>query len=152
MIANLGLSSKIIYPSVKLECPNCYRTTLPGVGSTNIYNTDGPYPFNGGLCPYCEGAGFKESSTSEMITIRTYFDKKSWNKVVPTIGIKNGDALLIGFLTDAPKLKNMKCIELASEIDGYEVRPYGLQTDITPWGIKKRRYFYCTVSRINGQG
>lgn len=147
MIDNLGINAKLVYPPIQAECPNCYFINLPGVGSTNTYRVGGPYPFTAGVCPYCEGSGYKETSTSETIRVRTYFDKKSWNKVVPTLGVKNGDALIIGYMKDIPKFQNMSQIELASDVDGYAVRPYRLSTDLTPWGILKRRYFYCTVSR-----
>lgn len=150
MIDNLGVNAKVVYPPIKEECPNCYMTSLPGVGATNIYKPGGPYSFVGGICPLCNGEGFKEIETSEIIKIRTYFDKKSWNKVVPTIGIHNGDALLIGYLSDMPKLQNMSHIHLASDISGYSQKSYVLSTDIMPWGIKKRRYIYCTVTDRHG--
>lgn len=158
MITNLGINCRIVYPPIKIECPNCYNTSLPGVGATNIYNDTGPYPFTGGVCPYCSGVGYKEESTSESIKVRCYFDKKSWNKLIPNLGfrdgqqinnlgIKNGDAMIIGYMKDIPKFQNMKYIELASDFEGFAVRPHTLSTDLIPWGIKKRRYFYCFVER-----
>jgi len=145
MIGNFGINCRINYPPIKIECPNCYYNSLPGVGASNVYRVDGPYPFTIGLCPYCNGEGFKETVTTENIKVRVYFDKKTWNKILPNIGVKNGDALIIGYMKDTPKFQNMSFIQLATDVEGYGSKNYTLATNILPWGIKKRRYFYCTL-------
>lgn len=154
MIANLGVDCKIVYPPIKNECPNCYVNNMPGVGASNVYRTNGPYPFTEGICPYCEGMGFKETSTSETIRVRTYFDLAtinklaSWNVKVPTIGVPNGVAIIIGYMKDVPKFQNMAFIELVSNVEGiFSPCSYTLCSDVTPWGMKKKRYFHCTVQR-----
>ena len=147
MINNLGINAKIVYPPLKIECPNCYFNTLPGVGASNYYRPGGPYPFTQGFCPYCSGDGYKEQIKEETIKIGTYFDKKTWNKASPFLIPILGCTLLIGYATDIPKIQSMDHILLADDMAGYAERKYTLSTDVTLWGIKKRRYFCCGVER-----
>ncbi len=148
---SFGVNCKIIYPSLREDCPNCYYNTLPGVGASNIYRPGGPQPFDDNICPYCNGLGYRVIENSEVIKIRAYFDTATWAKFNPRVGIKDGDAVLIGYMTDLPKLKNMAYIQLASDLQNYNWK-YILSKEPIPWGFKRVRYFTTNVSRADGQG
>lgn len=148
--SSFGINCRIIYPSLKLECENCYFNTLPGVGASNVYRPGGPQPFDDNICPYCNGLGFKIQESSEIIKVRAYFDAKTWAKFNPRIGIKNGDAVIIGHIRDMPKFQNMAFIQLDTDIEGYANWKYILSKEITPWGFKRTHYFTTNVSRADG--
>lgn len=144
-----GINNKVYYPSLKTECTNCYFNTLPGVGATNIYRPGGPYSFTDGICPYCEGLGYKLTESYEVIQLRVYFDMKTWVKFNPKIAIKDGDAVIIGANKDLPKLQHMAYIELSSDTGAYVNRRYELSKEPVPWGFRDW-YFTANVSRVNG--
>lgn len=123
---------------------------MPGVGASNEYRPGGPQSFTDGMCPYCNGLGYKESTTDTTFKVRVYFDAKVWAKFNPKIGMRDGDAVLIGYITDLPKFQHMAHIELATDVSGYTNWKYELSKEPVPWGFKKNRYFTTNVSRVNG--
>lgn len=149
--SSFGINCKLVYPPLKTNCENCITNLLPGVGASNVYKAGGPYPFTEGVCPYCSGLGYKITESSTIIKVRSYFDQKSWTKFSPKIAYKDGDAVLIGYMTDLPKFQHIAYIQLASDMKDYIEWNYELSTEPVPWGFKKNRYFSVTVSRVNGK-
>jgi len=149
MFRIFGTSCFIYYPPLRENCPNCINNSMPGVGASNVYRAGGPYPFSNTTCPYCEGLGHKTSQTSETITVRAYFDGKSWAKFNPKIGIKDGDAVIIGYIKDLPKFQHISHIQLASNVGAHGPWNYEMSREPTPWGFQDK-YFTTNVSRING--
>lgn len=98
----------LVYTENKEECPNCY---FNGYKSNGIYKINGPYPFEDGFpCPYCDGAGFKLSETTEDIQCRIYYNQKEWVKVPVAVNIPFATAQIVAKLTDLPKLQKCKYI------------------------------------------
>lgn len=139
MLEELGINCIVHYPGIKVECINCYFNSLPGVSSSNIYRSGGPYPFTEGICPYCQGLGYKETFTTDTIKVRAYFDKKSWNKTNIPIGIKDGSVWTIGYMSDLIKIQRAAYITLPSNINS--PLAYTLIAEPIPWGLKRDRYF-----------
>lgn len=104
----------LIYPSKKEECSNC-NTSMIGDSSTNTYRHGGPMPFGFGSCPLCGGNGLRETEITDTIRLRLYFNRKDWIKVVSGINIPDAAAMIIGYMTDLPKLR--KCSEIVVSID-----------------------------------
>lgn len=141
----------IVYPPLEVECENCYFNTMPGVGATNRYRPGGPYPFEDGVCPYCNGAGHRFTTTSQSIKIRAYYDLKTWVKFNQKLAYKAGSAVIIGYMTDVPKFQHMAYIQLDTNLSGYNNYRFELTCDPFPWGFKGDRYFTANIGRVNGE-
>ncbi len=140
----------IHYVPLKVQCENCYMSTMPGVQSTNVYRTGGPYPFSSPeMCPYCLGLGYKESTVIDTVRLRTYFDKKSWNKIRVPIGIPDGSVWTIGKTEDLMKIRRAAYITLPNQ--NTTANPYTLFEEPIPWGFGKDRYFSAFFQRGMGK-
>ena len=139
---------KVYYPAKKVECSNC----VPGpFGGSNIYKNGGPAPFDFGICPLCQGKGFKEEETFDTIRLRVHFFKETGEgakKFEKTI-VNNPDfkAQIYGYLTDVPKVNKADYLVLCSAHTNYIAVKCRLQTAPTNWGFGKDRYFTCNLSR-----
>ena len=142
---------KVVYPPLETECENCYFNTLSGVGATNRYRPGGPYPFEDGVCPYCNGLGHRLVETSDTFKVRGYYDLKTWTKFNPKISYKAGSAVIIGYMTDMPKLQHMAYIQLDTELEGYNNYKFEMTSDPVPWGFQPTRYFTTNLGRVNGE-
>ena len=117
-------TATLVYPVKKEDCPNC---TLGTMGTRNrsvsVYTVGGPYPFERGMpCPYCAGKGFKGVEATDTISLRIYWDKKSWVKTGAEINIPDGSIQTVSYMTDLDKIQ--KCnhmIPLYDGIQNYEV-------------------------------
>jgi hypothetical protein len=138
----IGVVCTIVYPEIKIPCPNCILNTFGG-GSVNVYRTGGPYPFEG-VCPYCNGAGFKLETSTEDIRLRVYFSSRDWIKV-SNMQVVDGRVQCIGYLADSPKIRRANYINLVSEQSNYQTWSYKLASEPFPHGFSKRRYciFFC---------
>ncbi len=113
-------SAKLVYPEFKEDCPNCI---LGSMGTRNrsvsIYQAGGPYPFERGMpCPYCGGKGYKATESTDTVTLRIYWDRKSWVKTGAEINIPDGGIQTIAYLSDLDKIE--KCKYMIPSYDGIE--------------------------------
>ncbi len=139
-IEELGVDAVINYPTLKINCENCYNNTMPGMGPSNYYRTGGPYPFSQGeVCPYCEGKGYRETPSTDPIQLRAYFDRKSWSKIRIPVGIKDGSVWTIGYMADLIKVQRAAYITIPS--DSLLPLTYTLIQEPIPWGIGRNKYF-----------
>lgn len=103
---------KIYYPFTKQECPNCVYN--PYGGGTNIYKPGGPEAFSFGLCPLCNGVGYKEVETTDTIKLRVYWSPKVWVKM-NGVDKPDGKVQIIGKIENLPKVIRANKIEIFSD-------------------------------------
>ena len=113
-------TATLVYPEKKEDCPNCILDTM---GTRNraitMYQPGGPYPFERGMpCPYCGGQGYKASETTDTITLRIYWDRKSWVNIGTPIEIPNGSIQTISYMDDLTKIQ--QCKYMIPQYDGIE--------------------------------
>jgi len=113
-------SATLIYPEKKEDCPNCIMSTMGTRNrSVSVYQAGGPYPFDRGMpCPYCGGKGYKAVEASDTVTLRIYWDRKSWVKTEASINIPDGGIQTISYMTDLEKIE--KCKYMIPSYDGIE--------------------------------
>ncbi len=113
-------SAKLVYPELKEDCPNCILGSLGTRNrSVSIYQAGGPYPFERGMpCPYCGGKGYKAIESTDTVTLRIYWDRKSWVKTGAEINIPDGGVQTIAYLSDLDKIE--KCKYMLPSYDGIE--------------------------------
>ena len=113
-------SAKLVYPELKEDCPNCILGSLGTRNrSVSIYQAGGPYPFERGMpCPYCGGKGYKAIESTDTVTLRIYWERKSWVKTGAEINIPDGGVQTIAYLSDLDKIE--KCKYMLPSYDGIE--------------------------------
>jgi hypothetical protein len=138
---------EIVYPPKHTQCDNC----LPGpMGSGgNVYRNGGPRPFAFGLCPYCQGRGFKEEESTETIRLRVHFvtdrSKQELYAKINSINIEVYDAQIIGYMDDLPKIKRASRILLVNQNAGHKRISCKVIGEPNPWGFGKDLYFSAYV-------
>lgn len=142
---NIAVDTKLIYPAKIEDCPNCIFNSMQGK-SSGKYQSGGPIPFSGGICPYCRNKGTIEGEQSDIIPLRVYYDKASWRKIA-NIEIGNGDAMCIGYIKDMPKVKRAVEIIPSYEIKEYGERKYTLAGEPVPWGLSKDKFCSFVIKR-----
>jgi hypothetical protein len=149
-------TAKLIYPEKKEDCPNCIMSTMGAGGrSISIYQTGGPYPFDRGMpCPYCNGKGYKAIEASDTITLRIYWDRKSWVKTGAEINIPDGGIQTIAYMTDMDKIEKCKyMIPVYDGIEDYDVNAKYEKTGVSfAQGFKQNetKYIVTFWTRANG--
>lgn len=113
----LGINCELVYVPIRQECRNCVFDTL-GQKSSNIYNGSGPQPFTEGLCPYCNGLGFKLVQTSEIIKLRINWSPKPGLNGVPLV-IPDGSVQIIAPIELLPKIMKTASIKINSDKTDY---------------------------------
>ncbi len=149
-------TSTLIYPEKKEDCPNCIMSTMGTRNrSMSIYQAGGPYPFDRGMpCPYCGGKGYKAVESSDDITLRIYWDRKSWVKTGAEIAIPDGSIQTIAYMTDLEKIE--KCKYMVPNYDGiqnYDTSAKYEKNGISfPQGFKQNAIKYVVTfwTRANG--
>ncbi len=135
----IGRACSVVYPPKKEICVNC--TSKPvGATSTNIYRHGGPMPFKFGNCPLCGGNGYKEIETLETIRLRIYWERADWIKVGGSINVPDAEIMVIGFMSDLPKLLRSTEVRLAKDQNEAVYRAT-LVGKPTPHGFGRNRYF-----------
>jgi hypothetical protein len=143
---NFGVNCTVFLPSLKVQCDNCVFDTINNK-SSNMYLAGGPIPFTFGVCPWCDGNGFKEIPNSSVIKMKVYFSRKNWIQIVPNINIPDGSVQTIGFLSDLPKIKAAQFVRINSDVAGYINYDYTLFGEPFPHGFKQNRYFIAYWKR-----
>ncbi len=147
-------TAKLIYPEKKDECPNCYLDTL-GTRNRSVskYKPGGPYPFERGMpCPYCGGKGYKAVEESDIITLRIYWDRKSWVKVAENIEIPDGAIQTISYMTDLDKINKAKYLcPIYDGIEKYDSSKFQKSGPSYPQGFKQNptKYVVTFWNRVN---
>jgi len=139
----------VVYPPKKQTCENC----LPGpMGSGgNVYRSGGPIPFSFGLCPYCQGKGFKETESTDTVRLRVYFvtdrSKQEVFSKIANINFDKYDAQIIGHMSDLQKIKRANYILLVDQHQGQKKIKCKLIGEANPWGFGKDLYFSAYVGK-----
>ena len=146
---------KLVYPEKKEQCPNCYLDTMgTRTRSVSVYRSGGPYPFTRGMpCPYCNGKGHKAVEVSDDITLRIYWDRKSWYNVGIPIDIPNGMIQTISYLSDLEKIEQCKyMIPNYDGIENYDKAKYEKNGPSFPQGFKQNttKYVVTFWNRLDG--
>ena len=141
-------TATLVYPEKKEQCPNCYLNTLGTRNrSVSVYRVGGPYPFERGMpCPYCNGKGYKAIETSEDITLRIYWDRKSWVNIGIPIDVADGSIQTISLMTDLPKIEKAKyMIPNYDGIEDYDKAQYIKNGPSHPQGFKQNTIKYVVT-------
>lgn len=142
---------KVIYPSKKVECANCTFLRMGSGSGTNVYKSGGPIPFSIGVCPLCGGTGFKEQSATENITARFYHDSASFRKFINnSTAIAESDGLLLGYMSDMPKILRMEKIQVGTNIEGVKSYFFYLNGEPYKHGFGNK-YFYAMLKRASDE-
>ena len=148
-------TAKLIYPEKREQCPNCYMNTMGTRNkSVSIYRPGGPYPFERGMpCPYCNGKGYKAVEASDDITLRIYWDRKSWYNVGIPVDIPNGMIQTISFMSDLQKIEQCKyMIPNYDGIENYDKAKYERNGSSFPQGFRQNttKYVVTFWNRLDG--
>jgi len=148
-------TATLVYPEKREQCPNCYLNTMGTRNkSVSVYRTGGPYPFERGMpCPYCNGKGYKAIETTEDITLRIYWDRKSWVNIGIPIDIPDGSIQTIAYMTDLPKIEKAKyMIPNYDGIEKYDKGKYEKNGPSHPQGFKQNdtKYVVTFWNRTDG--
>lgn len=151
IIDDLGQDCALIYPASIVECDNCILDPSTG-RSSGIYKTGGPVPFpNYTVCPRCGGEGREKIEETESITLRVYWEPKSWIKLGGVdFAQPDGLAMTIGYMTALPKIERAERILLNSDVQHMRRWTCEREGEAAPWGFRQNRYFVQYVRRIRG--
>ena len=148
-------TATLVYPEKKEDCPNCILDTMGTRNrSVSMYQPGGPYPFERGMpCPYCGGQGYKAIESSDEVTLRIYWDRKSWYNVGIPIDIPNGMIQTISYLSDLEKIEQCKyMIPNYDGIENYDKAKYEKNGPSFPQGFKQNttKYVVTFWNRLDG--
>jgi len=147
-------TAKLVYPEKKEACPNCYLDTMgTRTRSVSKYKTGGPIPFERGMpCPYCGGKGYKAIEATDEITLRIYWDRRSFVKVTENIDIPNGAIQTIAYMADLDKINKCKyLIPIYDGIENYDTGRFEKNGPSYPQGFKQNdtKYVVTFWNRAN---
>lgn len=143
---NFGVNCILEYPPKETACDNCVYDSI-NRRSSNRYKTGGPIPFTFGICPWCDGAGFKQIPVSTTIKMRIYWSRKDWVKIGIPVNIPDGAIQTIGFMSDLSKIKQAERVLVNSDISNIMQWEYILLGEPIPHGFKYNRYFLAYWSK-----
>ncbi len=148
MIDQLGKDCKLVYPSVKTDCPNCVFDPTTN-RSTGRYKTGGPRPFpNGTICPVCRGAGRLDSTETDIIRMLCKWNPKEFIPLAGSLQLPNSIVRTKGYITDLPKVLRSKKMILQLPIEPYIRYTFDLQGEpIDAGNIVQGRYFIAIWKR-----
>jgi len=145
IMSGLGVNCELVYVPIRQSCANCIFDTL-GQKSSNIYNGTGPEPFTDGLCPYCNGLGFKLQQVTETIKLRINWSPKPGQNGVPVI-IPEGSIQIIGFLSDLPKVMRTASIKINSSQSDNHCWTYTVKSEPVTHGMGHKKQFSLLLER-----
>jgi hypothetical protein len=135
---NMSRLCTLVFPPKRTPCINCIKPV--GNSTTNTYKHGGPASFTFGNCPLCGGSSFKEVEITDTIRLRIYFEKSAWIKIGESTLITDAEVMVIGFLSDVPKLRRAVEVLLVKDNREAEYRTVLLGKPY-PHGFGKSRYF-----------
>tara|TARA_R100000329_G_C7562029_1_gene198810 strand:- start:241 stop:720 length:480 start_codon:yes stop_codon:yes gene_type:complete len=134
-----GVSCQLVYID-KIEKQDEEYDNIPPNHSINSHrrvNTD----YNRNEVTYIE------VEKTEDITLKVYWDRRSWTKVSEDIVIPENAIQTIGLMTDLPKIVRAKELIVHKGIkDTVEMR-FIRSGEVFPMGLKQDRYFGCFWER-----
>lgn len=143
-----GADCKLYFGSTKSQCSNCNYNPI-SQKSSNTYRTGGPIPFEGTICPYCDGEGFLYLEATETIKLRVYFDKRKWVKIAAPAMINDNAIQTIGHIADMSKCISAKHAVMNVNISGIVQYKFILAGEPSPYGLDKK-FFIAYWNRYNG--
>lgn len=158
LIEDAAKQCRIFYPAKRTQCPNCHYDSQ-SQRSSGLYKNGGPYPFSGGVCPYCQGAGFKEETTSELLSLKIdWFNlheqvdiaKSFANENIPneSIALPYGILRTKGFMRDKAKILRAEKMVAQIPVEGLERQVfYKITEPIDNYNVVPNRYFLCFWAR-----
>jgi hypothetical protein len=139
----------VVYPPKNEQCINCFPGPM-GSGS-NVYRSGGPRPFTFGVCPYCQGDGFKTVSSTDTIRLRVFFasdrSKKELYAKLGNVPFERYEAQIIGHMDDLAKVKRADHLILVTQHSGNKRISCKLLGEPNPWGFGKDLYFSAFVGQ-----
>lgn len=144
-----GKPCKLYYGTTKSVCTNCNYNPITHT-SSNTYKSGGPIPFDGTICPFCDGEGFTYLESTETIKLRIYPSRKNWIKLDIPFSVKDGAIQTIGHLADLPKCKSAKYVTMNTDVAGMINCNYVLAGEPTPHGLGDKKYFIAFWNMYNG--
>lgn len=135
---HIGRACTIVYPPKREACINCVKPV--GTTSTNVFRHGGPMPFTFGDCPMCGGNSYRETEVTDSVRLRVYWNRADWLKVAGSIVVDDADLMIIGYMTDLPKVRKAANILLADDNNEADYRA-SLVGKPKPWGFGRNRYF-----------
>jgi hypothetical protein len=147
MLTNDQISEvvQLTYQSTTDKCSNCiYNNGQP----TNLYNGSGPYPFSFGLCPLCNGKGYKDvEAATENIRLRVYWESRDWRKIVSKIEYPNAKCMILGAIDNLPKITKANKIQIFTNSANYNEWTFKLAGEPFLHGFGSR-YFGAFLERL----
>lgn len=151
LIDQLGKDCRLLYPSVKIDCPNCIFDPTTN-RSSGRYQTDGPRPFSQGtICPVCRGNGLLDSEHTETIRMLCTWNPKEFTLLAGNIQVPYSMVQTKGYLTDLPKILQSRKMTLELPIEPYIRYNFDLWGEpIDQGNIIQGRYFVAVWKRSGG--
>jgi|TARA_R110000744_G_scaffold291956_4_gene402540 hypothetical protein len=134
-----GVSCQLVYID-KIEKKVADFDNLPTNNSMNPHrrsNTD----YNRG------GVTYVEVEKTEDITLKVYWDRKSWVKVSNDIVAAEGSIQTICFATDLPKILRAKEMIVHKGVKDIIEMRFSLAGEPFPMGLQQNKYFGCFWER-----
>jgi hypothetical protein len=88
----------------------------------------------------CGGNGYKEVEITDTIRLRIYWEKSAWIRIGESTIMADAEAMVIGYMSDVPKLRRAVEIILAKDQKEAEYRTVLLGKPY-PHGFGRSRYF-----------
>lgn len=146
-----GKPCRLVYPESFISCANCIFDNI-GKKSSNKWVTGGPMPFHAGsICPICNGAGKIATENSATIYMTINWGQTNFNKSAP-INVRvpiGGTIETRGYLTDLPKVKKCRSMNILGDISAYGHFNFKLEGEPSdPFQFIPGRYFIANWTRV----
>ena len=96
---------------------------------------------------FLKALGINEVEKTEDITLKVYWDNRSWIKVGKDIVVPDNSIQTIGYMTDLPKILRAKELIVHKGIKDYGELRFIRSGEHYPVGLKQDRYFACFWER-----
>lgn len=149
-ITSFGQPVKLIYPPTKTTCSVCSGDSI-GKKPSSFVQSGGSVPnfvTGGGVCSACGGTGIKETSATETITLKIYWNSKEFIKMGVKIDLPDTAVQTVGYMIDLPKVKKAMEAIMVSDLDHYVEWKFRRIGDAVPYGFKQERYFIQFWDRV----